>query len=109
MKIKKLIKEVRRIASENPDFVYLKGDEGCTYSGNQCIFGIALNKLHPDVDLSKYDECGGIVINMVLDDLFYEDSMVHLNWCVTVQAEQDLGNSWSECIRTADEAYPLGD
>jgi hypothetical protein len=115
MEIKKVIKEVRRLASENPDYVYTnnKDENGrtiCLYlaSADQpgCIFGQALTRL-------------GVVIPIDLegrsiDFIFWRIGRIELpgadsalvDWCSEVQRGQDSGLAWAKAIHGADVSCP---
>lgn len=123
---KELIEEVRKIAKENPDFVYAKQegrdtDDKCSYFGRAigvglgtpCIVGQALKNLEVDTSALKVyeEEVLGIQIGDVLErellNVEYNDS--ELNWLNRVQFSQDIMGSWSEAVSYADNGYTKGE
>lgn len=117
---KELIEEVRKIAKENPDFVYAKQegrttDDNCSYfgraigdeTGTPCIVGQALKNLEVDTStLKKYEEHNaGMAIGDVLEreilDVKYNNT--ELNWLNRVQFSQDIMGGWGEAVEYADK------
>ena len=105
--LKQLEKEVRRLASENSDYIYrpvYKGYYSYVYGQDSkgCIFGQAITNLFPDFDFSK-DEGNTIRVLLyrigIIDDVMRPEA----RWFSNVQFEQDGGLMWSECIKVADK------
>lgn len=110
---KQMIEEVRKIASENPDFTY--GGPRCSYFGSTlgvlegqcCIIGQAFKNLGVDTakllsqeedDFSPSVEhtiTAGIVDVDILSDK-------DLDWLSSVQTCQDAKWSWEDAVRYAD-------
>lgn len=116
-----VIEEVRRLASEQPDFVYSKQEganpnEDCSYFGCQlgnttgqaCIVGQALASLNVDMSGLKRREVEGIgmAIGSALDegvvDIPYTEE--EQAWLGNVQYHQDRGESWAQAVAMADKA-----
>ncbi len=118
--ISDLIKEVRRLANENPDFVYpefKKPHNGrtCSYLKSEksdvgCIFGQAILNIQPDLKefLIHFDCEVDSGIKKCLQTLFPDIDLTYpstsreqLDWCEKVQDEQDRGSTWGEAIKIA--------
>ena len=118
-----VIEEVRRLAEEQPDFVYSEqegaaGSE-CSYfgcaigntAGQACIVGQALDNLYVDMsDLKRKEDNGyGIGIAGALEwkvvDIPYTER--EARWLGDVQYHQDLGESWARAVVLADKALRL--
>lgn len=111
-----LKEEVLKLAAEKPDFIYESDPnalEPCAYlawykdeARGSCIMGQALMNLDVDpLELSKYE---GADISAVVEVLngggepqYHRDKLDY--WLSYVQAQQDLGYTWSEAIEWADE------
>lgn len=117
---KELIEEVRKIAKENPDFVYAKQvgrttDDNCSYFGRAigdglgtpCIVGQALKNLELDISALEIHEVQGlgIAIGVVLErellGIAYTET--DRRWLDRVQFSQDLMGSWGEAVEYADK------
>lgn len=111
--------EVRRIAAEDPGFIYteqpLATDDGgsCSYlgqaigerTGSPCIMGKALQALgFGEDDLELYESQG---IHEILRDS-HRATWGESRWFTVVQAEQDQGFSWGAVVESADEQSPRG-
>lgn len=105
MHIDELIKEVRRLASESPDNIYL--DRVCRYNSGEnsngsrgCIFGQAFRNLgFMQIQEEK-------TVRYVLSEAQgIEGDTQLLFWCDCVQAYQDSCKAWSECVAMADNEY----
>jgi hypothetical protein len=89
-----------------------------------CIMGQALSALEPEWDSSRWDSGGGTSVATVLID----DEVLGIprseiwdteptaamprhttkgRWLMHVQGEQDMGKSWAEAIKSADNQFPL--
>ncbi len=111
--VDQLIDEVKRLAQENPDFVYQKfpgkvrpiaGNCYYTKSANDlnkgCIFGQAILNLQPDLkdfllEVDNRTDSNGI--GQVLKDLGFP----RLTWCIDVQSNQDHGYCWKKAVELA--------
>lgn len=116
---KELVAEVRRLAAEQPDFIY-GNQEGaeeneCSYfgcavgdsNGQACIVGQAMTNLGVDMerleDLEKSGISAGIIAAL-------EDGLVPIKhtgedaqWLANVQYYQDNGRPWGEAVALASE------
>ncbi|MGW1739993.1 hypothetical protein ACWCPQ_14405 [Nocardia sp. NPDC001965] len=109
-----LVAEVRRLAAENPNFVYQKpeGSIFCVYveqdsDGNKvgsCILGQAMINL--GVPAEKLVGSGGFA-GLALDLLDMEISEKVRWWAVAVQGKQDKEIPWGRAVEIADEEEPL--
>lgn len=116
-----VIEEVRRLAAEQPDFVYSKqegadANEDCSYfgckvgdaSGQACIVGQALANLNVDMSglKRKEDKGYGMAIGQALEWRvvaipYTEEERV---WLGNVQYHQDRGESWGQAVELADKS-----
>lgn len=104
--IDNIIKETRKVAAENPDYVY--PNKRGTYVGCPCIFGVVLSNLFPDKDLSEYDKPLGTTIDSVLQDILGENlDKQKVRWCSYVQEYQDDEISWGQCVINADKKVKI--
>lgn len=111
---KQLETEVRRLATETPDFVYMtviNSDSGisrCFYQSKPeegkvaCIFGQALTNL--GIELNDFHEQKGI--DDVLSRLHVPLTEVQSRWCISVQHDQDKGVEWGKAVEIADSEEP---
>lgn len=104
-----VVKEIRRLAAENPDHVDPNVARGipCKYFQDgqpSCIIGHAAHNLYPGRFLDDYECKPGFLI---LSDLDPNNPYVVREWADYVQECQDAGKSWSEAVSLADETYPL--
>lgn len=114
-----VIEEVRRLAAEQPDFVY--GDQegagdACSYfgcavgdtSGQACIVGQALANLNVDMSDLKRKEVGGqgMAIGEALewDVVEIPYTVEEQTWLDNVQYHQDRAGSWAQAVEQADKA-----
>lgn len=126
-----LVREVKRLVAENPDFVYMNGGAydsnedvpTCSYvtgdNGQGCIFGQALINLGVDKEELSYWEqfnSGETSIADLLDHhgrggqpLKYENegygSITYRSF-ETLQKHQDMGRTWKESLRITESNYP---
>lgn len=105
-----LIRTVRELAAEKPNFLYKsKNDNRCYYlsQGSQypgCIFGQALLKMgYTSDDLAKFDDDLGVDIENVCKALDIYLTAEERDWCSIVQTGQDNGDTWRKAIEYADE------
>ena len=116
-----VIEEVRRLAAEQPDFVYgtqegADANEDCSYfgcavgvtSGQACIVGQALASLNVDMSDLKRKEAKGFAMAIgealeqgVVDILYTEEEQA---WLSNVQYHQDREESWAQAVALADKA-----
>lgn len=103
-------KEVRRLAENNPDFVYAPvgwpdeaSPSSCLYNANErqegCIFGQAFANLSDPVSID--DE--GEPISVILSRKAIKTTPSQQSWARSVQERQDAGLPWLNCIVVADE------
>lgn len=110
MMIENIIAEVRRLAEEFPDNVYVSDngpycyyDDGrCTNGSIGCIFGQAIRNLGLDWDLS--DNVGILKVFIRNGIPMYRG---HL-WCRVLQVCQDNGSTWKQAVTRADEEVCVG-
>lgn len=114
-----VIEEVRRLAAEQPDFVYSKQEgagDNCSYfgcalgdtSGQACIVGQALANLNVDMMGLKGKEAKdvGMAIGVALEHgvvtIPYTER--EARWLDDVQYHQDRGETWAQAVALADKA-----
>jgi hypothetical protein len=103
-----LIRTVRELAAEKPDFFYKTKDGACLYTPNDeqpgCIFGQALLRMgYTKEELSKLDEDNGLDIIEALKVLDIRSlTNEELQWCSDVQQLQDFGDNWRKVIENTD-------
>lgn len=110
-----VIEEVRRLAAEQPDFVYSEqegsdANEDCSYfgcalgltSGQACIVGQALASLDVDMsDLKRQEDNGyGMDIGAALEQGVVEIpyNVEERAWLSNVQYHQDRGEPWGRAV-----------
>lgn len=110
--IENIENEIRRIAAENPEYVYDEGDaaawgQRCYYVRNgcgSCIVGRALANL--GVPIERLEEAdsrngSGVRASTLLTELTGK-SLVAARWVQYVQDRQDKGVAWREAVAQAD-------
>jgi hypothetical protein len=110
-----LIKEVRRLAAEKPDYVYPINDADFQESGagiacwyqapgkTRCIFGQALANLGVTLPYNAEGQRIRLVIagsDLVTYNPRSDTEKIH--WCTGVQNAQDRGKTWGQAIADAD-------
>lgn len=113
-----VVRVVRELAAERPDFIYTQQPEGlahgvgkstCSYvgarmgvkGGEGCIVGQALQRLGVKKKTLRRRE--GEPATAVLRRLGVDPGWVHNGWWLNrVQAHQDMGNSWGYCVTATD-------
>ncbi len=114
-----LIEEVKRLANQNPDFVYqsIKNTDDsrrCSYTESAddpnkgCIFGQAILNLQPE--LKCVLNGSGASIKKLLFELGIIDAdpftqgynNPDIEWCGVVQLQQDSERSWADAVKYAD-------
>ena len=113
-----VIEEVRRLAAEQPDFVYSEQEGAvgeCSYfscaigdsSGQACIVGQALASLNVDMsDLKRKEDKGiGMAICTVLEQGVVEIPYTEeeARWLGNVQYYQDREEPWARAVALADK------
>ena len=107
-----LINSVRAHAAQNPDFVYKSPDwtgSTCVYVYNgcaSCLIGQALFDLgliNPSMETSQFNDFP--IREIILDVLGLRFDAEELQWLSDVQTNQDLGNSWGDSVKLADQAF----
>lgn len=98
-----IIAEVRRLAAEQPDFIYEKpaGSTFCLYKhgdGPGCIMGQALNNLGVEVDEFTTGTIGSVLIEKGI-----KTTRGQGDWLRDVQAQQDTRHTWAQSVADADE------
>ena len=110
MNLTQVIREVRKLVKERPDFVYKSTDCQCYYISvancEPCIFGQAIRNLDPDFDFSRYMPSKFCGIKKVIEENFTYTKK-QLLWCMKVQFKQDLDVRWLDCIDIADREKPI--
>lgn len=109
-KIEQLIAEVRRLAKEQPDFIYERsfGSFFCKYTSGAncsgCIFGQAVMNLWPDSlnTLKAVDDSNNFGIKGLFQQLSIEATRDEIHWCMNVQDYQDKKINWGCCVIRAD-------
>ena len=111
IKVSDLWAEVKRIATERPDYVY-PVDElgGCRYEADNapsCIVGYALNRLGVEVgQLRDFDDGGGCYaenLPQFWPEIFEIDSESALRRVGAVQNAQDSEYPWGAAASYAEE------
>lgn len=96
-------REVRRLASEHPDAVYVPpaGTSTCSYTegvcggGCGCIVGQAVQALDPTYfDNHRHQDRTATQLKDIKGDM---------RWCQWVQRYQDGGHSWGTSVKLADK------
>lgn len=108
-----LINEVKRIAEQNPDFVYKPDGKDCLYTRSEnnedcgCIFGQAILNLKPELKqiLQNFDNSAAVPrINVLLNELEIKTTKKQAKWCCIVQSAQDNQLSWTQAIHRGERA-----
>ncbi len=116
-----VIEEVRRLAAEQPDFVYAEQEganpnEDCSYfgchlgntAGQACIVGQALANLN--VDMAKLEEAedsgndtdiDSVLVSGIVNITYTSEEA---KWLGNVQYHQDRKEPWARAVELADKA-----
>lgn len=100
-----LVAEVRRLADEQPDFIYKQpSGSHCSYrpqGGNDgCIVGQALRRLGWEVPFLLDD---GPIDDNIQEGRFPVDATrAEARWLLSIQSWQDCGASWGKAIHYTD-------
>lgn len=109
-----IVREVRKLAAEMPDFVYTKENPsadncsntrgGCSkYPDHKgCIVGQAIRRCGLDIHQSL-DEASAYALILPLE---INDVCTASRWLRRAQRHQDCGNSWENAVYEADRAFP---
>lgn len=121
--VENVVREVRMLATEQPDFIYTSQPERaelspstgqCSYlgavqyqpGGHACIVGLILTRLGvPNETLQHLegDGASGVVCTLTGVGLSRDATSTPLmTWLDDVQAKQDWGMSWAEAVAHAD-------
>ena len=109
--IKELIEEVRRLVAESPDNAYTHAQcrysiGACNNGSVGCLFGQALSNLGVDVvALDAMDSVPSILGILSHGNVVGSCTELEKSWCNLTQQRKDMGLSWSEAIRGADDRY----
>lgn len=105
----KLIAEVRRVAAENPDFIYPRdisgGVKSCVYIKDgcpSCIIGHALWNIGLIDAKFKGDHMALSDIGHVILQYGWGIETGEIEWLHKVQQYQDQLNPWGQAVRYAD-------
>lgn len=109
-----LVGEIRRLAGENPDYVY--PDAYCRYvkeGEGSCLVGQALINLGVPVNWfldhsSDYNDLRNAGTFSEIRDLVpgLKVSDLVTDWVDTAQSSQDDQTPWAEAVEGADQCYP---
>lgn len=113
--VEDVVRKVRELAEEAPDFVYTKGpthidgiwNGGCKYAPDEqnpkgCIIGAALSALGVDTAGGGFDAFEGLGVTALLRRIHLEPSEHQGRWLERVQGHQDSGNTWGAAVAFAD-------
>ena len=112
IKVSDLWAEVKRVAAEQPDYVYDKPDGNCSYEVGgkpSCLVGHAMFRLGMPLDLIRRCDRAG-AIGHVLDEFGGEfdesgdDKGVYRTLLVWAQGGQDSGLPWGEAVSEAERS-----
>ena len=123
-----LIGKVRALVGKSPKNVYCDFNNGCFYNKGKCIdgsIGCLIGQALLELGWLNIYDCLLIDIGTILynrwDNVKYDSpyikdilpmleiicNLTEKNWLATIQMEQDAGWDWADCIKKADELYPL--
>lgn len=124
VQLDELIKELKRLVENNPDFVYesVGYEYNCYYTKgglqwgraflaqktncNGCLFGQALMNLYPELkeQLEEFDKrLFGVRIDGVLENIGYKGDRKLLDKLRIIQDKQDRGVKWGELKKDIEE------
>lgn len=125
-RLEPMVREVRRLAAERPDFVYIAqpehGTAECYYygadgkgNGTGCIIGEASKALGASREILQYmdrsrslEQALGFALRRLNVNMM-PDERDALQWLGFVQGNQDMGMSWSEAVEEADSPNVMSD
>lgn len=103
-----VLNKVIEIGNRFPDYSYMSPNDGldtCRYTngadGQGCIVGQALRALGVPYDvLARYDQGLGASASLVAEEILHEDIGEKIAERLdNIQAAQDSGYPWGECVR----------
>lgn len=111
VKVSELWAEVLKVAQEQPEHVYERGEAGkCNYERNgqpSCIVGHAMHRLGVSVlDLREFDAAGDSAIQDIIEtnpDMFDDDDNLGMELLAGVQGSQDQGVPWGLAVSQQQE------
>lgn len=106
---KKLIAEIRKVVSDNPEFIYDNGDHACVYVHDgqpSCLVGHALWNLGYIDSSAESCSVNSESVGEVLTQLGLEIDKTESYWLGRVQLTQDLKHPWKFAVDIADRVYP---
>ena len=106
VKVSELWAEVLKVAQEQPEHVYEKGDSGkCYYQRNgqpSCVVGHGMHRIGMPVhQLQEFDEEGDSAVADIIEtnqDLFDRDDNLALSLLVRTQNNQDQEVPWGQAV-----------
>lgn len=106
VKVSELWAEVLKVAQEQPEHVYERGEVGkCNYERNgqpSCIVGHAMHRLGVSVlDLREFDASGDSAVEDIIgtnQDLFDKDDELGMELLIQAQDSQDRGVPWGQSV-----------
>ena len=110
IKVSDLWAEVKKVAAEQPDYVYERPADGCAYEVDgkpSCLVGHAMFRLGMPLDLIRRCDRAG-AIEHVLDEIRGEfdesgdDKGVYRTLLGWTQGVQDSGTPWGEAVSEAE-------
>lgn len=113
-----IIKQVRQIAEEVPDYVYCRPADvrSCVYKHNgkgSCLIGRALEQLGVLGQLNEDSAVNGVGIMSLFSEFGTSSTKANmkastqLQWLSHAQQGQDCRSTWGNCIARADRTAPL--
>ena len=106
IKVSELWAEVIKVAQEQPDHVYEKGEAGkCNYERNgqpSCIVGHAMHRLGVSVsDLREFDASETSAVEDIIEmnpDMFDKDDKLGMKLLIEAQNNQDQEVPWGLAV-----------
>ena len=110
VKVSELWAEVLKVAQEQPEHVYERGEVGkCNYERNgqpSCIVGHAMHRLGVSTfDLREFDAAEDSAIGdiiMMNPDMFDKDDKLGMELVIEAQDNQDQGVPWGQAVAKGD-------
>ena len=101
-----IVNEIRKLAEEQPDFVY-ESNGRCQYtSGNNCCgcgVGQAILRLDPSKRfILEMIDGGGEKSFSSIASVFILSNDVYIKWISSFQRYQDHNNTWKDSVELAD-------
>lgn len=110
--LREIERNVRRLARENPDYIYTSPENGqCDYfptpnNPQGCLIGAAARMAGAsldDGDFTAVEASCALILRLDLTDDDRYANHATLTWLDRVQGWQDEGASWSEAVAYADQ------